>query len=107
MGLGEDTETGVLRWQRMAPQDRTLTERVAPPNLAAGTASLALMERRKPGRPSKGPRREIRSRLSNQLYDAVHAEAARRGMTVNDLVGEQLAELTGVPYNPQEALKTA
>jgi len=28
-------------------------------------------------------------------------------MTVNDLVGEQIAELTGVSYSPQEALKTA
>lgn len=65
------------------------------------------MERRKPGRPSKGPRREIRSRLPEPLYDAIHAEATRRGVTVNDLVGEQLAELVQVPYSPQEVLKTA
>lgn len=42
-----------------------------------------------------------------QLRRALLEEAARRGMTVNDLVGETLAELTGVPYDPQEALKTA
>ena len=41
------------------------------------------------------------------LRRALQQEAARRGMTVNDLVGETLAELTGVPYADQEALKTA
>jgi len=29
------------------------------------------------------------------------------GMALNDYVGELLAERTGVPYSPQEALKTA
>lgn len=72
-----------------------------------GTARFDLVEQRKPGRPSKGPRRSIRTRLPDRLYEALHAEAARRGMTVNDLVGEQIAELTGVAYSPQEALKTA
>jgi len=68
---------------------------------------LHLMEQRRPGRKSKGDRLELKSRLPRQLHCAVHAEAARRGVTVNDLVGEMLAELTGVPYSPQEALKTA
>ncbi len=65
------------------------------------------MERKKPGPKGKGPRREIRSRLPEALYEAIHAEAARRGVTINDLVGENLAELVRVPYSPQEALKTA
>ena len=41
------------------------------------------------------------------LRRALQQEAARRGMTVNDLVGETLAELTGVPYTEQEALRSA
>ena len=45
--------------------------------------------------------------MPEQLYAAAVAEAARRGMTLTDLVGEQLASLTGVPYQPQEALKSA
>jgi predicted HicB family RNase H-like nuclease len=62
------------------------------------------MEHKKTGRPSKGPRREVRARVPVTLWDALHDEAARRGMTVNDLVGEHLAALVGVPYSPQEAL---
>lgn len=41
------------------------------------------------------------------LRRALQEEATRRGMTVNDLVGETLADLTGVPYAEQEALKSA
>lgn len=62
------------------------------------------MERKKTGRPSKGDRREVRARVPVPLFDALHVEAVRRGMTVNDLVGEHLAALVGVPYSPQEAL---
>ena len=62
------------------------------------------MEQRKTGRPSKGPRKALRPRLPEPLFDAVRAEALRRGMTMNDLVGEALADLTGVPYAQQEAL---
>ena len=65
------------------------------------------MARGKVGRPSKGDREEVRARVPVQLRRALLEEAARRGMTVNDLVGETLAELTGVAYDPQEALKTA
>jgi len=45
--------------------------------------------------------------LPPALHEAVRAEAERRGTTVNDFVGELLADVTGVPYSPQEALKTA
>ena len=65
------------------------------------------MEQRKPGRKSKGDRVELKSRIPRHLHGAVHAEAARRGMTVNDLVGGVLADLVGVPYSSQEALKSA
>lgn len=62
------------------------------------------MERRKPGRKSKGPRKALRPRLPEPLYEAVHNLAQQRGMTVNDLIGEHLADLTGVPYATQEGL---
>lgn len=65
------------------------------------------MERRKPGRPSKGERELIRARVPVPLRKALDEEAERRGMTLNDLIGEALADLVGVPYSPQEALKTA
>lgn len=68
---------------------------------------LAAMERRKPGRRSKGPRVQLKARVPEELHHAVLAEAARRGMTLNDLVGETFAGLTGVPYTCQEALKSA
>jgi hypothetical protein len=62
------------------------------------------MERKKAGRPSKGQRREVRARVPVSLFEALHKEAGRRGMTFNDLVGEHLAALVGVPYSDQEAL---
>ena len=65
------------------------------------------MARRNVGRPSKGEREEVRARVPVQLRRALQQEAARRGMTVNDLIGETLADLTGVPYADQEALRSA
>ena len=65
------------------------------------------MARGKVGRPSKGEREEVRARVPVPLRRALQQEAARRGMTVNDLIGETLADLTGVSYGDQEALKTA
>jgi hypothetical protein len=65
------------------------------------------MERRKPGRPSKGPRNEVRAKLPVRLVEALQAEAARRGMTVTDLVGELAAQVTGVPYTTQQEALTA
>lgn len=70
-------------------------------------AMLGLMERRRGGQPSKGPRVQLKARVPEALHSALLAEAARRGMTLNDLVGETFADLTGVPYQAQEALKTA
>jgi hypothetical protein len=62
------------------------------------------MERKKTGRPSKGPRRQVKARVPVPLFEALHTEAARRGMTVNDLVGLLLSREVGVPYSSQEAL---
>lgn len=77
-------------------------------SLVPETACSRSVERRKPGPPSKGPRVQLKARLPEELYDAAVAEAARRGMTLNDLVGETLAQMTGVNYYlHQEALKTA
>jgi hypothetical protein len=63
------------------------------------------MERKKTGRPHKGDRGLVRARLPLPLIDAIQAEAARRGMTVNDFIGELAAGATGVPYDQQERLK--
>lgn len=65
------------------------------------------MERRKPGPPGKGEREEVRARVPVALRRALQQEATRRGVTFNDFVGEALADLVGVPYSDQEALKTA
>jgi len=62
------------------------------------------MERRKTGRPSKGDRRLASYKLPTPLLEAVREHAARRGMTVTDLVGELLAAEVGMPYLTQEGL---
>jgi hypothetical protein len=38
------------------------------------------------------------------LFEALHTEAERRGMTFNDLIGEHLAGLVDVPYSHQGGL---
>lgn len=62
------------------------------------------MERKKTGRPPKGDREMVRARMPRPLAAALRSEAERRGMTLNDLLGELAARETGVPYNPQECL---
>jgi hypothetical protein len=62
------------------------------------------MERKRIGRPPKGDRRMIAARLPRPLADAVGEYAAHNGVTVNDLIGELLAERVGMPYMDQEAL---
>jgi predicted HicB family RNase H-like nuclease len=63
------------------------------------------MEHRKPGRPGKGARKQVKARLPERLAEAFQAEAARRGITITDWIGQFAAEQTGIPYDPQEALK--
>jgi predicted DNA binding CopG/RHH family protein len=62
------------------------------------------MERRKPGRPSKGDRRLVSYKLPTPLIDAVRKHVAERGMTATDLIGELLAAEIGMPYQTQEGL---
>lgn len=56
------------------------------------------------GRPSKGDRRMIRARVPVPMIEAIQEQAARRGMTINDFIGEQLEKATGVPYSHQGSL---
>lgn len=69
------------------------------------TSERRQSERRKTGRPSKGPRDEVTVRLPVELAAAVRKLAKQRSMSINDLIGELMAEQTGVPYQDQEALK--
>ncbi len=62
------------------------------------------MEAKRIGRPSKGARIMLRSRVPVALAEAARSHAAERGMTVTDLVGVLLAAETGVPYQSQEGL---
>jgi predicted HicB family RNase H-like nuclease len=62
------------------------------------------MEHKKRGRPSKGDRRPVITRLPRALADAAQEHAARQGMSFNDLVGLLLSREVGVPYSDQEAL---
>lgn len=65
------------------------------------------MEHRKTGRPSKGEREFVRARVPIPLRRAVEERARALGMSLNDYVGQLLADDTGVPYGEQEALKSA
>ncbi|MGH3499455.1 MAG: hypothetical protein ACRDQA_00925, partial [Nocardioidaceae bacterium] len=60
------------------------------------------MERRKPGPPSKGDRVLMGCRVPRRFKEALLTEATRRGMTLNDLVGETLAEIVDAPYYPNQ-----
>jgi hypothetical protein len=62
------------------------------------------MEHRKPGRKSKGDRKQVNFYLPASLHAAAQAAAAERGMTFTDLMGELIAEELGAPYQTQEAL---
>lgn len=73
--------------------------------LSNGT--IHVVEHRKIGRPSKGERKFVRARLPIPLRRAVEERANSLGMTLNDYLGQLLAEDTGVPYSDQEGLKTA
>ena len=62
----------------------------------------------KPGRPSKGVRVPVQAMVPLALRRAIREQAAQRGMSINDFLGDALAEATGVPYTNQEGLdKTA
>lgn len=66
------------------------------------------MEHKKPGRPSKGERDRFDVRLPKDLAAAARAEAARRGLTFVDLVGELVAAELDMTYTTtQEELPLA
>ncbi len=46
----------------------------------------------------------VRTRVPVEVHEAFYNAAARRGMTVTDLLGELMAREAGVPYSTQEAL---
>jgi hypothetical protein len=58
----------------------------------ARNGRTAPMERRKTGRPSKGPRKRKPLQLPIPLAEAAEAEARRSGMTFNDLCARLLAD---------------
>jgi hypothetical protein len=65
----------------------------------------------KPGRPSKGDRTVLWSRVPSEVGDAIRAEATRRGLPYGDVCAEILSAYYGVDYAPtrtsrnQEALE--
>ena len=65
------------------------------------------MERKKTGRPSKGPRIVVRAAIPIPLREAVGHAAAARGLTVSDYMAELMAADTGVPYTQQGAMPLA
>lgn len=70
----------------------------------AETVDSGPMEKRKPGRRSKGQRRPLHCQMPEPLLGAAQRHAAARGMTLTDLVGELLSAATGVPYETQATL---
>jgi predicted HicB family RNase H-like nuclease len=62
------------------------------------------MERKKTGRPSKGLRTPINFRVPPALHQAAKQRAEEHGMTLNDYLGELLADELGVAYHPQGGL---
>lgn len=88
-----------------APARRTARLNGAPSHISwLRNARQCVVERRKPGRPSKGDRGHISALLPRPLLAAAHEHAALTGMTLTDLIGELLAAEVGVPYQTQEAL---
>lgn len=70
----------------------------------ARNARTARMEKKRTGRPSKGPRKRVHVRLPLDLVAALEEKAAEAGMSLTDYLGELAAERTGVPYQAQGAL---
>lgn len=65
------------------------------------------MERKKTGRPSKGPRVQIALEVPPSLKAAAKANAEARGMSLLEYVAELLSRETGVPYKNQGELPLA
>lgn len=65
------------------------------------------MERRKPGRPYLGPRKEAKVRLPDPLAAALAEEIKRRGVRQNDFLVQAVAEKLGFPLPGQHQLPLA
>jgi len=65
---------------------------------------MAGMERKKTGRPSKGPRHVTMLRTPVSLHEAVVQRAKCLGMTLTDYYLSLASEDTGVPAVNQEGL---
>jgi len=78
----------------------------APPHFRlAGSITCRPVEHKKPGRKSRGDRRQVNTRQPRVLAEAAEAEAARCGMTLTDWIGTLMAERLGMTYELQEAMK--
>ncbi|MCG8918266.1 ribbon-helix-helix protein, CopG family [Actinokineospora sp. PR83] len=62
------------------------------------------MEKKRTGRPSKGPRKRVQVRLPLELAAALEEHAEQAGLSLNDYLGEMAAQWTGVPYQDQGVL---
>jgi hypothetical protein len=66
------------------------------------------MERPKGGRPPRWDSdvelKVVKAKMPVALADAFQNEAKKRGMTVQDFLGNLAEQLTGVPYDPQGGL---
>jgi hypothetical protein len=67
------------------------------------------MERPKGGRPPRWDSdvelKWVKARMPAELAEAFQGEAQKRGMSVQDFLGNLAEQLTGVPYDPQGGLR--
>jgi hypothetical protein len=63
-----------------------------------------VLERRRPGRPSKGDRTELRGRVATHLQIAATRRATELGLHLNDYMAMLVSKDTGVPLDTDEGL---
>ena len=69
--------------------------------LPSWNVELSTMERRGPGRPSRGDRAQVNVKLPRSLLAAMRERATRGGLTLTDYIGALAAADTGVDYTTQ------
>jgi len=97
---GPDTSAAVSDLAN--PAQHVATRRARSGFRGVGTPSVLCMqelERRRPGRPSKGPRATLVGKVHPEVSTAVRAAAAARGVTLNDYLAELLADTHGLPQH--------
>lgn len=65
---------------------------------------MRAMERKKPGRKSRGDRRQMNTLQPRALADAAAEKATAHGLSLTDYIGQLLAHDLGMVYDAQEAL---